>query len=194
MSVIRRSGKTPDKAFRLIVLCGVPVIFVAGALLHFALEWSGYWRPLAIFAAVNESVWEHLKIAVWPAFFWGLVEWSALRRNLSHFWAAKTAGLLVMPLVITGLFYSYTSLTGANYLAVDIGTFFLAIAAGQVVTWRLIRAPAPGRVLRLLAGIILGLLLAAFCSLTYLPPHHPLFLDSNTGEYGLAASEGLLSH
>jgi hypothetical protein len=43
-------------------------------LLHFAFGWSGRWLPLALVAPVNESVWEHLKMAYWPLCELTLVE------------------------------------------------------------------------------------------------------------------------
>lgn len=47
-------------------LTGIPVIILGGVLLHFCFDWSGRRRLLAVFAPVNESVWEHLKMAYWP--------------------------------------------------------------------------------------------------------------------------------
>jgi hypothetical protein len=55
-------------------LIGIAVIAGLGSLLHFAFEWSGELRPVAIFAAVNESVFEHLKLTYWPALFYTAVE------------------------------------------------------------------------------------------------------------------------
>lgn len=37
-----------------------------GSLLHFVFDWTGHNRFAAIFSAVDESYWEHIKIAVWP--------------------------------------------------------------------------------------------------------------------------------
>ena len=58
-------------------LAGVPFIFCIGALLHFVYEWAGAWWPLALVAAVNESVWEHLKLAFWPSVIYAAVEYVA---------------------------------------------------------------------------------------------------------------------
>ena len=46
----------------------------AGTLLHFAYEWSGGSAAAAVFAAVNESVWEHMKLLVMPAFLFTAVQ------------------------------------------------------------------------------------------------------------------------
>lgn len=45
-------------------LVGIPFIVILGSLLHFAFAWSGYWIPVALVAAVNESAWEQLKLAL----------------------------------------------------------------------------------------------------------------------------------
>jgi len=37
---------------------------IVGSLLHFAFDWTGHNRWAAIFSAVNESYWEHIKIAI----------------------------------------------------------------------------------------------------------------------------------
>ena len=40
---------------------------VLGTLLHFAYEWSGNLPLLAPFTAVNESIFEHIKLLYFPA-------------------------------------------------------------------------------------------------------------------------------
>jgi hypothetical protein len=47
-------------------LVGIAAIFLTGSALHSVFDWTGHWRPIAWFAAVNESVWEHFKLAFWP--------------------------------------------------------------------------------------------------------------------------------
>src|SRR5690625_4235364 len=41
-------------------------LFVVGSILHFIYDWSGGQRWAAVLGAVNESYWEHIKIAIWP--------------------------------------------------------------------------------------------------------------------------------
>lgn len=52
------------------------VIAALGALLHFLYELSGCNKVVAIFAAVNESTWKHIKID-----FVGIIRWLYLRRK-----------------------------------------------------------------------------------------------------------------
>lgn len=42
------------------------VISVVGTLFHFLYDWSNHNKIVGLFAAVNESTWEHIKIALTP--------------------------------------------------------------------------------------------------------------------------------
>jgi ABC-type Fe3+-siderophore transport system permease subunit len=39
---------------------------ILGAILHFTYEWSGNNAFVATFSSINESTWEHLKLAFFP--------------------------------------------------------------------------------------------------------------------------------
>lgn len=170
-------------AWRILTVAIVP-IFLAGSALHFVYDWSGGWRPVALFAAVNESVWEHLKLAFWPALLSGLVEWRMLHRRYPDFWLARSIGLLVTPMAITFLFYGYTALLGGHWLVADILTFLIAIAAGQWCCYSLL-GWQPGRVGRVAVGLLFVAVLAAFACFTYWPPEYPIFREASTGIYGI---------
>ena len=167
-------------------LLGILFISCLGAMLHFVFEWSGEWAPVGVIAAINESVWEHLKIAFWPALIWAGIEYRPLKDSVKNFTFAKAAGIYVMPLVITGLFYAYTSATGREILAVDIVIFVVAIALGQLASYRILISPRQlpdwsGKLA--VAGLIS--LAVLFIVFTFNTPHTPLFLDPGSGTYGL---------
>jgi hypothetical protein len=167
---------------------GVIFIVVFGATLHFAFEWSGYWRPAAILAAVNESTWEHFKIAFWPAFIWALILYPIISKQTQNFIIAKAAGLLTMPLVIAILFYGYTAITGQHYLLADIVIFIGAVIAGQWVSMQVLLKPPIH--IPWLRGLALGTILMmviAYSTLSYYPPENFLFAHPESGEYGILA-------
>ena len=164
---------------------GVIVISLLGSFLHFVFDLSGEWPPAALIAAVNESVWEHLKLAFWPALLFSLVEWPFFRRSLKNFWTAKAIGILAMPLVIVSIFYGYTALVGHNILWLDISLFVLAVMIGQMLSCRILLRQSLASGIKIPAMILLALMIAAFSLLTFLPPHGPLFRDPRTGQYGI---------
>jgi hypothetical protein len=166
-------------------IAGFVFISLSGSLLHFTFEFFGEWPPVALIAAVNESVWEHLKLAFWPAVLCALIERPFFRRSARNFWTAKTAGILAMPVVIVSGFYGYTALAGRHILWADILLFMLAVFIGQMVSFGFLLHRAYPASIKLSALILLALMIAVFSSLTFFPPRCPLFLDPLTGQYGI---------
>lgn len=140
---------------------------------------------MALIAAVNESVWEHLKLAFWPALVFALIERPFFRGTARNLWPGKTTGILAMPIIIVSGFYGYTALAGRNVLWADISLFFLAVFAGQMISYRLLISRPLGSGVKISALILLALMVAAFSLLTFFPPHYPLFCDPWTSRYGL---------
>jgi hypothetical protein len=168
---------------------GILLITIVGTSLHFWFEWLGYWRPAALFAAVNESTWEHFKMAFWPTLTYGLIEYPFLKDKTRNFWLAKFAGLLTMPIVTAILFYSYTAITGHHYLIADAVIFVLSVIAGQLVSYKLLTSgqAAKQSIQRLaIAGIVVMVL--AFSLLSYFAPRNFLFEHPEGGEYGILES------
>ncbi len=166
-------------------LTGVIFISLAGSLLHFVFDLFGRWPALAVIAAVNESVWEHLKLAFWPALIYAFIEWIFLHRSAKNFWVAKAIGIFSMPVLIVVTFYGYTSLAGRHILWVDISLFVLAVFVGQMISGRLLQRRSFVPLVRTSAIFLLIAMIVAFSLLTYFPPRCPLFCDPRTGQYGI---------
>ena len=167
-------------------LAGIIFIVVLGSVLHFAFEWSGRWTPIAPIAAVNESVWEHLKLGFWPALAYSILEYSRLRKSANNLGFAKTLGIYLIPITIVVLYYSYTAILGQGLLIVDILIFVEAVIVGQLVSYNLlVTSPLPKRLNRF-APIALVILAIIFVLFTFYPPQLPIFRDSVTGAYGIA--------
>lgn len=155
-------------------ILGIVFIVFLGSFLHFAFELSGFWTPVALISAVNESVWEHLKLGFWPAVIYALCEYPFLK-NRSNFLIAKAVGIYVIPVSIVVLFYSYTTVLGHNIPAVDILIFVIAVILGQGASYRILESSELPQRLNLLALIAVGLLAAAFVVFTFYPRHLPIF-------------------
>ena len=174
------------------VLC-VFWIAIAGSLLHFAFELSEYWKPMALIAAVNESIWEHVKMYFWPGLAFAVAQYTYTRGYANNYWLGKFVALAVTPCVIISAYQVYMMLTNfmdlQPSLAVMLSIMFLGIAAGQLASWRILSArpfrmhntwPVP-------AGY--AVIVTMFSTLTYFPPKAFLFENfacyQYTGEYGI---------
>lgn len=167
-------------------LFGIPFIIVSGSALHFVFGWSGHWKPVAIVAAVNESVWEHLKLAFWPGLLWAFLESWSVRSNAGRFWAAKGLALVVAPLLIVSLFYGYTSFIGRNWLTLDITIFVIAVAGSQLISIWLLQSQALDKLRHMGIGALI-IQLTAFSTFTYFPPPFSIFEDTRNGMRGIPA-------
>jgi hypothetical protein len=165
-------------------LIGIAVISVLGAMLHFVFDWSGQWEPLGVIAAVNESVWEHFKIGFWPALFYAIGEYPFLKSYTSNFLIAKAACVYAIPVTIAIIFYSYTAVIGQEILTADILIFVIAIALGQLTSYKILTSRQLQRWFNGLGVFLIIILAVAFGVFTFYPPHLPIFLDS-TGVYGI---------
>lgn len=166
-------------------LAGAVFIIVLGSMLHFTFELSRYQPLVGVFSAVNESVWEHLKLAFWPALLFGLIEYMPLRRTVNNFVFAKTAGVYLMTAFFPVSFYSYTATTGESSLVIDVGLFVAAVFLGQLLSYKLLtfsQFPKWVTWVSLSAYLFLAVLFVVF---TFYPPDAPVFLDPVSGGYGI---------
>ena len=69
-------------------------MLAAGNLLHFVYDWTGQSPVAGALAAVNESVWEHMKLLTTPWVLWSIAELVAVGRSGLPVTAARAAGLL----------------------------------------------------------------------------------------------------
>ena len=156
-----------------------------GSALHFVFDWTGGWRPAAVVAAVNESVWEHLKLAFWPAVLWAALARPPRGLRRMQTLAAKGATLPVAAILIVSIFTSYTAILGRNLLTLDIGTFVLAVAAAHALSALLLVRLSHRRGFVRAGLAALALQVLAYGLFTYLPPAHWLFIETRTGVRGI---------
>ncbi len=164
-------------------------IGLVGAALHFTYELSDFSsNVVAYFSAVNESTWEHLKMAYFPGLVFALVEYTYVREEVNNYLVAKAASLLVMPLVIVAGWYLYAPAVGRSIFPVDLALFYLAVLAGQIVSYKLLTRPQLAAVSRRYAVAALLALFLAFSTFTFYPPRIFLFENFDlldTGQYGI---------
>ena len=164
-------------------------IGLIGAALHFTFELSNFSNMVvAFFSAVNESTWEHLKMVFWPGVFFSLIEYSYIRDRVNNFLVAKSVSLFVMPLIITLGWYAYTPFTQKSIFRLDLLLFYIAVFAGQIISYKLLMRESLSEKANVMSGVGLGVMLFAFSTFTFYPPEIFLFENFDlldTGQYGI---------
>jgi hypothetical protein len=184
---------TSKKAYKHWILLGIPVIFVAGFFLHYAYEWSGNSPIVGLITPVNESIWEHLKLAFFPLLVWWSVGYYLLRKYnpipANQWFSSCAIALLTSLLTIVSFYYTYTGALGIESAILDIFSLLLGLMVAQCLGLHTYQyAKFGSNSLRISTEIILFLTVAFFV-FTFVPPHLPLFMDSTTGLYGIPPIE-----
>ncbi len=166
-------------------LVGIIFISILGSLFHFLFELSNYNIIVAGFAAVNESVWEHLKLPFFPLLIFSLIEYFYVKEEGNNFIIGKAVAGYLMPTVIVIIFYSYTSILGTNLLNIDILSFLVAVVIGQLLSFKILLSPEFSKKFFIISWIALILLAFIFILFTFFTPEFPIFQDSTNGQYGI---------
>ncbi len=173
------------KSLSLWQLAGFIFTAVAGVLLHFLYNWSNRNPFVAPFSAVNESIWEHMKLLFFPMFVFALLESQFLSDDYQNFWCVKLMGIGLGMLLIPVLYYTYTGMFGISKDWINIAIFFLADAAAYLLeTWLLNRENSFCKD-SLIPLFVLFVIALAFIIFTFVPPQIPLFQEPNTVPNGI---------
>lgn len=162
---------------------GFIVISIVGTLLHFLYEISGHNKVALLFAAVNESTWEHIKIALTPTFLWSLLDGFKYGTSPNYF-IAKSASLLVIVFLIPIIFYAYTAITKKAVLWFDITYFYVTIFCSQFIFNYIVNMEPFGFAYQYVSVIILFMVFGTYMVGTLEPVHNFLFKDPISNKYG----------
>ncbi len=162
---------------------GITIICIIGTLLHFTYELSHHNKYVAIFSAVNESTWEHIKICMTPTLLWSIYE--IIKYGFTpNFLLAKSLCLLTIIILIPILFYSYTIFTKKSILPIDVICFYITVICSQLVFNHFINL-AISNIYIFISIILLIIELSAYLYLTTNPPKNFIFKDPITNKYGI---------
>ncbi len=151
---------------------------IAGTVLHFFYGWTGEAPWAAAFSAVNESVWEHMKLLYIPVFLFSMVQLCALGRQYPNLLAVRAVTAALGTLAVPMLYYTYTGALGVERLWADVLIFFLANAGLFCLDRRLLRRGTFAAGWAQIAGLIaLWGILFAFVWCSYRPPALPIFIS-----------------
>lgn len=166
------------------IYIGMILIAIVGTLLHFTYEISHHNKFVAIFSAVNESTWEHIKICMTPTILWSLYDGYVYGMN-SNYLIGKSLCLLTIILLIPILFYTYTLFTKKSILFIDVICFYITVICSQMVFNYFINIKELPFIYTYLSCILLFIEVGAYMFLTFRPLKNFIFKDPITNKYGL---------
>lgn len=163
-------------AFKKIIVFSTILVSIIGTLLHFVYQWSGQNTLVGLFAPINESTWEHMKLLFFPMLIIGCFVWWKVREQLPYIGSSLLAGLLIGTWLIPVLFYTYRGILGYGISAVDITIFFISVIIAFLITYR---TACNGRweSVKWLLVILTIIMTIAFFWFTYHPPMLGIFAN-----------------
>ena len=162
-------------------------VCILGTLLHFTYELSGENSIIASFSAVNESVWEHLKLLFFPMLLTTIIGYFYVGKNVHNFLCSKTIGIITSMLFTVIFFYTYSGILGKNIAIIDISSFFVATILGEYVAYRLMNSTFKcNNKISIIVLIIIGI---CFVTFTYSAPQIGIFKDPIIETYGIVKNE-----
>lgn len=156
---------------------------ILGVLLHFLFDWTGGSVSVAPFSAVNESIWEHMKLLFFPMFIFALIENKYMGKDYPCFWCIKLIGIVLSVVLIPVFYYTINGAFGKTPDWVNIAIFFLSVGVGYTFEkWlfkqAFINCKAYGK-----EQFLLWMIALMFAIFTFFPPQIPLFHDPVTSGY-----------
>ncbi len=168
------------------------VITAAGSGLHFvwnAVGMYGWAQIIAPFVPVNESYWEHMKLALWPLLIWYLIEIRTIKKEgggYKEWFAGAGAGLWM---AFVAMIASYTAMKGIfgnlpnTELPIAILSFAFTVFTGIRYFLKAARSDRARRLWWL--GLIgLAAMVGAAFLFTWWQPRLELFRSSDGDYYG----------
>lgn len=170
------------------ILLGIPGITLISLLFVAAQNFASEKFLIAISVPVNESIWEHMKLTLYPVTLWWVLYFS-VRSDRNKIDAKKwfTSALISLIISLFGipiLYYTYTGSLGIYSEIINILILYIVITVAQLFGLYIYKRTHGWNITIPIFIFLISMI--CFTYFTFKPPHLPIFRDSVTGEYGVS--------
>ena len=166
-------------------ILGFFLVFLLCFPLHFIYDW---WPNslFSIFAPVNESIWEHMKLIFTSYVFYGIFDYLLLKKNKLNFnnfvfqlFIVPIIGIILYLIIFIPLYDNF----GENMI-ISIGLLFIIIIIEEILSYLFLKYK--NIKFNNIIGVI-GIIVVyiVFGYLTYKPIDNYLFFDTQESKYGI---------
>ena len=168
------------------LITSILIISTVGTISHYLYDISNHNKIIGLFCAVNESTWEHIKLALTPTILWSIVDGLLYGSNPNYF-LAKLVSLLVIIILMPLLFYGYKMIIKKNSVILNIVNFYIVIIASQLSFYYILQAKPITFIPNYLSCLGLFIVFGAYLLLTLMPLKNFIFKDPISKKYGFKA-------
>lgn len=176
-----------DKNLKLNILISTILLFTIGSFLHFAYEFSNNNILVGLFTPVNESIFEHLKLSLYPIMFWWIIFFLLKKNKYSldknKWFLGALTSIIVSIILIPTIYYLLKCGIGIEQPIINIIILYISLLISQYIGFHVYEYSANSNFL--VSVIIITLISISFIILTIFSPKIPLFKDYETNSYGI---------
>jgi hypothetical protein len=122
---------------KIYIWIGAVFVLILGTLAHFVYGWSGDNFIVGLFAPVNESTWEHMKLVFFPMLIYTAFVENKLSEEYPCILESLCVGILVGTWLVAFLYYGYSGVLGFNIFILDLAVFIISVLAAFWTAYRL---------------------------------------------------------
>ena len=174
--------------YKKIIVIACIVSILLGVFLHFVYDLSGNNVIVGMFAPVNESVWEHLKLILIPFSIFGITFYFYTKQKFSNIFLITLLGNVVGMFVVTTLYYLGTKIFAEENMIYNIIVFIIGMISSYFIFYLGIYNKdfhEETKDSTLLGICSLALLFTIFLTSTFSPIKINLTQDPITKTYGI---------
>ena len=174
--------------FHKMEVAGIFFTLAIGFLLRGTYEWTQGTAWTVIFASVNTSVWEQIKVFGVPYIVWSIITLAVARPAFRAFFTAKIMGVYTIVFGQMLLYSLFRGVIGRRVIAIEVPITLIVVVMGYILSSRLTYTRDIDAWF-VTAFFALMLFAASYFCFTYSPPQAGVFIDEKTDSYGVPASE-----
>ena len=169
-----------------VTIISIISIFLISFLAHNLYKWIPN-NLIAIFFPVNESIWEHLKMAFTSTMIYSVIEYFILK-NIKHnnFALSILASSLVTILLIVSIFTPiYYLMDKKENLILTLLIYFICIIIGQIISYFILKSKKDFKIYNKISLVLIPIIFVIFGVLSYNPIKNGIFYDYSKNIYGI---------
>ena len=117
---------TEYKEYRKHLLKGMLIVAIAGTISHFVYDWTGQNKLVGLFFPVDESTWEHMKLAFFPMLIFTVFMYDKSKGKIGYNFALLS-GTIAATWCIPFLYYTYKGVLGFSKMWLDVSTYYVSL-------------------------------------------------------------------
>ncbi len=169
------------KVFRKSLIEATVITFALGSAFHFLYDLLGENKVVGLFCPVSESVWEHLKMLVYPSLIGYFVLLRQHVRKYRNLFVSYVIGLVASLYLIPSLYYFYTTGFGIESVVLDIVLFGVSVIQMYCIIFVICIYHSKFSIDKIICFLVLFLIVGMMTVFTMYPPDFPIFVSKGTG-------------